>query len=636
MAAAAAVGAAAVALAVATANLSRFVEANRPRLEAMLQTELGRAVTFGDVGLSVRYGPGVRVRDVAIADDARFGGDVVRADEVVVTVRLLPALLGRFRIREVRLHGPAATVVRDDRGWNLAPERPPERAGTLDPAAPTPPADPPPRGPLILPWPCTVRDGTVRVLDRRVTPVRELVLERVRASVSAAALDRPLEVDVTAAVAEFPDTRLRLAGRLGPVADLAALEHAPLTASLELGAVDGDVLARVATMLDAVPRRRLLAAGPVSFRLRATGPLDALGVVASLDATPAELRWGRYFAKPGELAFEGTLDGSRDGDVLTVRSARLRLGDGELTAAGTIRRGRPWEVDLRVAGGPASVATLARVVPGPVHLDGAGIAEVQATIRGAVARARTPAVEGVLAVRGLRLERAGDPRGVRGLTAERLRLEARLDAGARRPAGGPRRHRRRVAPDGRVRFEVRDGALRGLNLVEQVLAAGTGVPGVATILPQRLRNVRPALFGARDTRFQELSATIRLDGGRARTHDLVFRSDGWGVTGRGSVNRGGELALTATFLADAGLTADVLAAAGPARLLTNRDGMLELPVRITGRLPDVRVQPGRGLLGRVLERALGGRRRDEGRASPRDGGTVVEDALRRFRDLLGR
>jgi hypothetical protein len=108
------------------------------------------------------------------------------------------------------------------------------------------------------------------------------------------------------------------------------------------------------------------------------------------------------------------------------------------------------------------------------------------------------------------------------------------------------------------------------------------------------------------------------------------------VTGRGSVDRDGQLALTATFLADAALTADVLAAAGPARLLTNREGVLELPVRITGRLPDVRVGPGPGLLGRVLERALGGRRPEGERAPTRDGGTVVEDALRRFRDLLGR
>jgi hypothetical protein len=115
----------------------------------------------------------------------------------------------------------------------------------------------------------------------------------------------------------------------------------------------------------------------------------------------------------------------------------------------------------------------------------------------------------------------------------------------------------------------------------------------------------------------------------------VFRGDAYTVTGRGRIERDGRLALTATLLADASLTAAVLAVAGPARLLTNGEGLLELPVRITGRPPDVRIGPGPGLIGRVLERALGAKRQPEEGGQP-DGGGVVEDTLRRLRDLFAR
>src|SRR5262245_270054 len=187
---AAVVAAAVVALAVvgiASRNLSRFVAANRPRLETTLRAQLGRPVTTGPVELSL-LGPGVRVRDVRVADDPRFGGEVLRAEHVIVTVRLLPALLGRYVIRSIRVDAPVVTLVRDEIGWNVAPAPPPESART----SATPAPETPSRGPLVLPWPCTVSDGTIRVIDRRVTPARELVLEDVEGSVSAATRDRPI------------------------------------------------------------------------------------------------------------------------------------------------------------------------------------------------------------------------------------------------------------------------------------------------------------------------------------------------------------------------------------------------------------------------------------------------------------
>ena len=619
----------AVALAVASSNLSRFVDANRPRLEETLRAELGRTITMGPVDLSFRHGPGVRVRDVRVADDPRFGGDLLRAEDVVVTVRLLPALLGRYEVGSIHIGTPVVTLARDEIGWNVDPAPSAQSSRPAPADQPEPPA--PRRGPLILPWPCVVRDGTVRVIDRRATPPRELVLEHVGATVSGATRDRPIAVDLTAGIAGSPDAQIRVGGSLGPVPDLKVLSRAPLDATLALRGIDVETVKGAVATLDQTWPRRLLAAGPVSLEARARGTVERAALEASFDATPAEVRWRRYLAKPGGLTLTATLAGAREGDAFTVRSARLRLGDDELTAEGVLHNGEPPTIDLRITGDTASLASLARVVPAAEGIETAGRGSVQATVRGPVAHGRIPAIDGTIFLHGVRVARTGTVRGPRGLSAEEASVQGRLEEHVPHPEGPPRR----TGVVGEVRVEVKQGVILGLNVVERILSLGTGIAGVDTLLPRALRAARPSLFDSRDASFKDLGVTIQIDGAARRIRDLVFRGDAYTVTGRGTIERDGRLGLTATLLADASLTADVLAVAEPARLLTNGQGLLELPVRITGRPPDVRISPGPGLIGRVLERALGGKRQPEAGGQP-DAGGVVEDTLRRLRDLFAR
>src|SRR5262249_28400580 len=66
--------------AVAIANLGRFVTAHREWLAAQVESEIGRPVTFGDLGVSLRGGPGVRILDVHVPEDPSYGsGDLLRA-----------------------------------------------------------------------------------------------------------------------------------------------------------------------------------------------------------------------------------------------------------------------------------------------------------------------------------------------------------------------------------------------------------------------------------------------------------------------------------------------------------------------------------------------------------------------------
>src|SRR5262249_38810939 len=185
-------------VAVAVANLEGYLGSHRQQLAARVAREVGRPIDFEELAVSLWGGPGVRVRGIRVAEDPEWGGgDLLRADEAWVTVRLLPALAGRFEIRRVMLRRPVLTVIRDQRGLNLATLGRQRRR-----------AEPRPESSsrntrhrlAFLVGLADVRDGEVRYFDRRREPALELVARQVTASVSDVAVDRPNRVSLRAAL----------------------------------------------------------------------------------------------------------------------------------------------------------------------------------------------------------------------------------------------------------------------------------------------------------------------------------------------------------------------------------------------------------------------------------------------------
>src|SRR5262249_24010542 len=214
-------------------------------------------------------------------------------------------------------------------------------------------------------------------------------------------------------------------------------------------------------------------------------------------------------------------------------------------------------------------------------------------------------------------------------------LDGRLDAtvslaGAGKAPGAVRR-----SLDGTIRLEMRDGVMRGVDLVDEILRGSTGVERLATLVPAALRQKRPDLFGAADTRFEEVRASARVADGRARTDDLVMRTASYRMSGQGSVGLDGTIDMTVILLAGPALTADVLASVKDARWVKNEDGLLEVPIHLGGRLPRIRPQPDPDFVASVVARAiLGGGKRD-GRNERGRGGSV-EDALHGLERLFRR
>src|SRR5262249_11650475 len=328
--------------AVAIANLGRFVTAHREWLAAQVESEIGRPVTFGDLGVSLRGGPGVRILDVHVPEDPSYGsGDLLRARGVRVTVRLWPALRGRFEIGRILLGGPVLTVIRNQRGFNLEtlgrkPRREHEHGERNEPR---------PEFPLLVGL-LDVRDGAVRYVDRRGEPARELALARVDVAAADVPLHRRIGFVATAALPGTERSPLRLTGSIGPVGDLPELGPLPVDLQLEVPTLEGAALPAVATALDLPLPAGVSLDGALEIQTRAQGTLDQLSVEGRVDATRADVRWGSDFAKLGDLPFEANVSGARDGGATVIRRAKLRLGGLEIDAAGTMR---PHEaVDLRI------------------------------------------------------------------------------------------------------------------------------------------------------------------------------------------------------------------------------------------------------------------------------------------------
>jgi AsmA protein len=680
------------ALAVAVQNLGRFLDTQRERLVRTVRTEIGRTVQFGDIGIAVLVGLGVRVADVRVPDDPSWSdGDVLRAAEVRVAIRLLPALFGRIELGRITVREPVLTVIRDQRGFNLdtlGPEEhrkrtPEERRENRS------------RVPLVLAL-LQVRDGAVHYSDRRSAEPRELTLRHLDVSAADASLTRPIAVRASAALLDVESQNLGLTGTVGPLGDPPDPDAVPFDLEVTASPIDLPAVRRVASVLDVAVPAQLSADGTLALRGRARGTVDQLALEANVDATHAAVRWGTDFAKQADLVLRAEGSGAREGDAFVLRRAALQLGDGRLDVAGTMQ---PGTVDVTLDSNRAPLAPLAASIPAMAGTEMGGTAEAHLTARGEIRRGTLPALAGTVALANVSARRPdvpemsgltttlavgdglirmptsgfrlGDGRAEAGGTfalAQRLltvdrasaqlfggstegtghldlqdryrprfaiegtvhdvalgrllkslapdlaaHVDGRLDATASLTGAGKGPGAVRRSLDGTVRLDVRDGVLRDVDLVDEVLRGTTGVDQITGIVPAALRQKRPELFGAADTHFEELHASARIADGQARTDDLVMRTASYRMTGRGSVGLDGALDMTAVLQAGPALTADVLASARDARWLANDQGLLEIPLHLGGRLTRIRLQPDPDFVASLLGRILMGDRKGKGR-----------------------
>jgi|GEM_PF-4089692 len=661
------VGALLAAIAIAAAAMvarraATVLEAGRERLAAKATTVLGRAVRLGHIGVSLRHGIGVRLRDVRIAEDARVGeGDFLRIPEVVIVPQLRAAFAGRWVVRRVVLDRPEIRIVRTRAGLNIdslgADAGEERRAGgpvqlvlaaarTDDQAGMALPQGAPRWGGLqrLAAERVEVRDGTVYWVDRTIEPPFEQRIRSVTVRAADLSLVRPVQVDARAVLfgEERPDVSLR--GQVGPLGSPAGLATVPfdvtvlaqgmplaalrawrpglvpegasawpalgakvrLDGTLRTARVEGQIATgslaaevrgtialvgdREADLVLVVPRTELSAlafvvpalgrpgvSGAAEANLQLRGPIS-LASVPSLTGTVGLVDATFGVDGPGGITTTIRLDSGG----IELPPTRLELGEAAMQVSTYARHGgrQLWLEPLRIEGFGGRIQATG-------HLDARDHAAVRASVEGTLDGLSASKVLALLA------PDAAD------------RLQGRVNGAFALSVAGTTLDAWRRTLAGVVRLEVSDALVRGFNLVESVLEGVVpGGGGMLTLIPPRVRNAHPELFGARETRMHAMRMRSRLAARVAHVDELVAYAPAWELEATGTAALGGPLDLQGTFTAQRAITTEIERAVREVQWLLDDAGRLAIPFRLTGVPPHLRTVPDPRFVGRALQRGL--------------------------------
>jgi uncharacterized protein involved in outer membrane biogenesis len=149
---------------------------------------------------------------------------------------------------------------------------------------------------------------------------------------------------------------------------------------------------------------------------------------------------------------------------------------------------------------------------------------------------------------------------------------------------------------GRARME--HGKLVGVNVVAQALKKVNNVPGIGALVPAAVVANHPELFESPDTDIQEASLIFAILGPRIISHDIVARSTDYSIFADGWFDLDKDLDLAARIVMSKPFSGELVAARHNASFLTNNDSEVEIPLRVSGRLPQPAVAPDVGLIAR--------------------------------------
>src|SRR2546430_1075808 len=217
----------AVAIFAATFDVNKY----RGTIQSQLEKRLGRPVLLGDMGLSL-FPPRFRVQNLAIADDTRFSPDApfIKAQELDVSVKLLPLLHKQFEIDSLSLQRPSVNLIKNSAGvWNFASLGHPAETSNIQPGVQQPQQTPPnqPASPAQQPpqpsaeqqfslGKLTIQDGQISLLDQQQSKSPTLY-DHIDLTLTNFAPNEPFTVDAAAHMAGARTPEMRGQGEGGPL-----------------------------------------------------------------------------------------------------------------------------------------------------------------------------------------------------------------------------------------------------------------------------------------------------------------------------------------------------------------------------------------------------------------------------------
>src|SRR5499427_7911996 len=337
----------------ATFDVNRY----RGTIQSELEKHLGRQVALGDMHLSL-FPPRFRVQNPAISDDPRFSKDVafVKAQELDVSVKLLPLLHKDVQIHSVNLQRPVVSLIKNAAGtWNfasLATTQPEQSAP--QPSEPQPQKAPPASGNEQQQFALnnlTITDGQISVLDQSKAKTPSLY-DHIDVTVKNFSPSTAFTVDAAVRLAGSSQ-EAKLSGEGGPIVNENPAAT-PFRGTLTLKQVG---LADFAKFMSSPALQGT--DGIISGETKINSQSGKLTAQGQTEIKNAKVR-GMELGFPITAQYDLTDD--LVGDLLSIQSMLLKLGSTPLELSGTVNsKPTPAVLDIKARANNVSIAEAAKL-----------------------------------------------------------------------------------------------------------------------------------------------------------------------------------------------------------------------------------------------------------------------------------
>jgi uncharacterized protein involved in outer membrane biogenesis len=329
----------------------------RGTVQDQLEHHLGRKVTLGEMHLKL-FPPSFSLQDLSIADDPRIASQkpFVQAQQLDVSVKLLPLVTGSVEINSLELQRPSVEFVKNEQGvWNvssLGPSTESNRQGgpRSEPARPSQPSAPG-SYPISLAR-LAITDGQVAVTDLQAKKLRA-VYDHIDASIRDFAPAAPFSFDVAAHLPGAGTQQVRLQGQAGPIVR-GQPAATPFHGTLDLQQVG---IAGLQKFLDSPAMQNT--DGVLSGQTKLGSESGKLTANGQLNVQNARVR-GLDLGYP--ILMDYDLADDLSAGLLSIRNTTLKLGAMPILVSGTVNtKPTPAQLDVHVKVNSVSITDAAKL-----------------------------------------------------------------------------------------------------------------------------------------------------------------------------------------------------------------------------------------------------------------------------------
>jgi hypothetical protein len=207
----------------------------------------------------------------------------------------------------------------------------------------------------------------------------------------------------------------------------------------------------------------------------------------------------------------------------------------------------------------------------------------------------------------------------------------------------PREIIRAISGDGRV--QLSDAVIKDVNILREVFAKLSMLPGLVERLQARLPQEYQAKFAMKDTVLGPVDLPVRLAAGTLQMDTLAVSTETFTLTGSGRVGLDGAVNIRSMLRIDPALSEAIVRSVSELQALNLAAGQMEIPLVIQGQAPQIAVAPDMNyiaskvittkaadLLGDLLRKSLGDEQEE---TAPQDAKGASQTAPPAEQSLLG-